>query len=466
MHKLGTKDAIKLMVNGSLALAEIEANGIRIHTEYLESAIVDTKSKIKTLTEEIRTDEVYETWRREYGQKTNLASRTQLAHVLFDVLGHESKSVTESSGRQKADAAALEYVDIPFVKKYITIEKLKKLLSVNLTGLKNEVVDGFIHPVFNLNLVVTFRSSCERPNTQNFPKRDEGIAEIVRRCLIAREGYQSVSLDFKAVEVMVGYCYHKDPTMYTYLTDPTTDMHRDMAAQCYMIGQEQVTSKARYCAKNLFVFPQFYGDYYIACARNLWEAIGKHKLETADGVPLKKHLKSKGIKRLGECNPQQRPEPNTFEKYLQEVEHDFWKNRFKVYDQWKKEWWEQYQEKGGFRTLTGFYVRWGKAGPLSKNECINNPVQGDAFHCNLWTIIQLRKKLKKYRMKTKLIGQIHDSTEADVWPSEMDDFLGMAKETVEVDLPKAWPWICVGLKIEAEVAPVGGSWWDKKTVKV
>lgn len=464
--KATTRDAMKLMMEGSLALAEVERAGIKIDVPYLENTVTTITSRIKGLTEAIRTDPVYETWRREYGQKTNLASREQLSHVLFDVLGHESKGQTEKGSRHKTDRASLEHIDLPFVKKLTTIEKLKDIKNKPLAAIQREIVDGFIHPVFNLNLAVTYRSSCERPNSQNFPKRDEEAAEMVRRCLIARKGFHPVSLDFKAVEVMVGYCYHRDPVMYKYLTDSTTDMHRDMAAQCYMVDQDQVTSKARYCAKNLFVFPQFYGDYYIACAKNLWEAIGKHKLETVDGVPLKKHLKSKGITKLGECNPQQRPEDGTFEKHLKEVEYDFWKRRFSVYDQWKRDWWEQYQTKGGFRTLTGFYVRWGKTGVLSKNEAINNPVQGSAFHCDLWTLIQLQKKLKKYKMKSVITAEIHDSIDADVHPTELDTFMSMAREIVEVDLPKAWPWIIVPLKIEAEVAPVGGSWWDKKPVKI
>lgn len=464
--KAGTKDAMRLMMEGSLALAEMEHTGIAVNVPYLESAIANTAKRIKDLEAEIRTDPVYETWRKKFGQKTNLGSREQLGKIVFGVLGYETKKDATATGRNKTDAAALEHIDLPFLKNLLLIEKLKKLKNTNLIGLQNEMVDGFIHPMFNLNLAVTYRSSCERPNTQNFPKRDEDLAEIVRRCLIAREGYQVVELDFKGIEVGISCCYNKDPVLIEYVKNPKMDMHRDMAAQCYMIEESEVTSKARYCAKNLFVFPQFYGDYYIACARNLWEAIGKYKLETVSGTPLKKHLRKHGIKSLGACVPSQRPEDGTFEKHLKEVEYDFWKRRFCVYDQWKKDWWEQYQTKGGFRTLTGFYVKWGKTGVLSRNEAVNNGIQGSAFHCALWTVIELQKWLRKSKMKSKLTGTIHDSVIGDIHPPELGDYLAKAKELVEIDLPKVWPWICVPLTIEAEVSPVNGSWWDKKPVKI
>ena len=35
-----------------------------------------------------------------------------------------------------------------------------------------------------------------------------------------------------------------------------------------------------------------------------------------------------------------------------------------------------------------------------------------------------------------------------------------------IDIRKHWSWINVPLKIEAEVAPVGGSWYEKSEVKI
>jgi DNA polymerase I-like protein with 3'-5' exonuclease and polymerase domains len=69
-------------------------------------------------------------------------------------------------------------------------------------------------------------------------------------------------------------------------------------------------------------------------------------------------------------------------------------------------------------------------------------------------------------MKTLIIGQIHDSIVADVPAEELEDFLELANYIMTVRLPEAWDWINVPLEIEAEVAPLNGSWADKKEMKL
>jgi DNA polymerase I-like protein with 3'-5' exonuclease and polymerase domains len=174
-------------------------------------------------------------------------------------------------------------------------------------------------------------------------------------------------------------------------------------------------------------------------------------------------LEKQGIKELGECNPRRRPRPGTFEFRVKEVEELFWKKRFTVYDQWKKDWFAAFQKNGGFKTLTGFWIGaiGGKQGLLKRNDVSNWPIQGAAFHCLLWTLIQLTKEIRKRKMKTKVVGQIHDSVIADVPEREIQDYLEMAKRIMTVDLPKAWTWINVPLDTEAEVCPLGGSWHTK-----
>jgi intein/homing endonuclease len=87
--------------------------------------------------------------------------------------------------------------------------------------------------------------------------------------------------------------------------------------------------------------------------------------------------------------------------------------------------------------------------------------KNSAFHCLLWTLIQLTREIRKRKMKTKVVGQIHDSVIADVPEREIQDYLEMAKRIMTVDLPKAWTWINVPLDTEAEVCPLGGSWHTK-----
>ena len=453
------KDAYKLLHDGTLALANVEHNGMRIDTKKLDKTIDNVNKEIEKRETKLKDTKVWKKWKDRYKDKANIDSRFQLGIVFFQDMGFETDARTET-GRPKTDEETLSKVNHPFAKTYLGLQKLKKLASTYLKGIRKEVCNGFLHPAFNLNLVKTFRGSSSGPNFQNIPIRDKSIGRLIRSCFIPREDHILVELDYGQLEVRIAACYNKDPVLIEYINDPTKDMHRDMAAECYMLTQEQVSKTARFCAKNQFVFPQFYGSYYIDCSRNLWNAIDTDNLETADGVSLKEHLRSKGIKKLGNCNPSISPADGTFERHIMEVEQDFWGLRFQVYDEWKKEWWAKYQETGTFKMLTGFEVK----GVYRRNEVINSPVQGTAFHILLWSLIQLNNWLVNHNKKTKLIGQIHDSILADVHKSELKGFLKLAKRIMTVEVRKHWDWIIVPLEVEAEASNV--NWFEKQEIEI
>jgi DNA polymerase-1 len=458
-----TADAYDLLHQGVLALADVEANGMRVDVGRLDRTIVETGRKIEEITAELQRDQVWKSWKRRYRDKASIGSRMQLATVLGDELSPGKKRT--ATGRTSVDEEALEQIDLPFVKGFLRLEKLKKLKSTYLVGVQREVVDGLVHPSFNLHLVRTHRSSSDSPNFQNIPIRDKEIGELIRSCFVPRKGRLLVEVDYSAIEVRIAACYHQDPTMIKYIEDPTKDMHRDMAAECYMLEQGQVTKEARFYAKNQFVFPEFYGSYYVQCAPNLWNAIDRAglKVQMPNGEPgrsLKAHLEDQGIDGLGDCDPRQKPRKGTFEHHIQQVEQDFWGRRFRVYAKWKQDWHRQYLKQGWFDLLTGFRI----AGVYGRNDVINYPVQGVAFHCLLWSLVRLVKWLKKNRMKTVIVGQIHDSIVADVHPDELDDFLAMAKRVMTGDIRKHWGWIIVPLEIEAESSET--NWFDKRKVEL
>lgn len=461
----------QLLHDGALALSQIEDNGIQIDTELLERSIRSTTRKIRYKEEELNKSDVVKIWKMHYREKTKLTSNEQLGYVLFKIMGFDCPKRTEHGGFA-TDEETLSTIDHPFVQTFLTKRRLEKARKTYLIGIRNELVDGILRPSFTLNIATTFRSTAEKPSFQNMPVRIPWLMKLIRSIFIARPGNQLIEIDYKGVEVGMAACYHKDPTMISYLEDKTKDMHRDMAAQCYMIPVKDLTEAnangekwakdIRYCAKNKFVFPQFYGDWYVDCARSLWNAIDQMKLALKDGTPLKKHLRRKGIKELGACEPGESPFEGTFEAHIQKIERDFWTRRFPVYAQWRKDWHEAYRKKGWCKTKTGFIVQ----GWMKRNEVINYPVQGSAFHALLWSIIQLQnKELRRRKMKTVIVGQIHDSLLGDGPPEERDDFIEVCEKVTTVDLRNHWKWINVPFEIEAEVCPVGGNWAQKKGYK-
>jgi DNA polymerase-1 len=455
-----TKDAYRLMHEGVKALSQVEANGIRIDTDYLKNAIQDTTNKIKRLQEELEKSKISRQWRKHFGEKTNLGSRAQLGVVLFEIMGLKCTQWTPT-GRPTVDVEVLSALKIPFVDKLLEVERCKKVRSTYLRGILREVdSDGFLHPFFNLHIPVTYRGSSDHPNFQNMPIRNPEYAELIRRAFIPRSpNHYLVEADYKGIEVCAAACYNQDPVLIEYIKDPSKDMHRDMALECFLLNKRQVDKKIRQTTKNSFVFPEFYGNIYTACATDLWNDIDRYNLKLPNGIGLKKHLRKFGIKRLGDCDPKTDPKAGSFEKLIYEVEQDFWTNRFFEYAEWKRKWYSDYQSRGYIDTLTGFR----QEGIFKRNEIINYPIQGSAFHCLLWSLIQLVKtELRKYKLKSKIIGQIHDSIVGDVPNGELRDYIQLLQEVMVDKLRKHWKWIIVPLTVEFEVAPKGKSWFEKK----
>jgi hypothetical protein len=254
--------------------------------------------------------------------------------------------------------------------------------------------------------------------------------------------------------------------MVRYVSDPATDMHRDVAMQLFSLPKKEVSKLSRYIAKNGFTFPQFYGSYYADCAKNIWNQIDLLKIKTESGMPLLKWLKKKGITKLGNTDkdlPHFSSEPGSFVDRVQEVENDFWNNRFKVYKQWKWDWYTKYLEQGGwFRMLTGFVCQ----GLMDRKQVCNYPVQGSAFHHVLWSLIQLQNTMEKKKMRSRAIAEIHDSILGYFHKREVDDVLVLAKQIMTQDARKHWKCINVPITIEASLAPEGGTWYDTKKVEI
>jgi len=457
-----TQKAFDLLHQSTVALSRVEARGIRMDTAYLNSTIKTVQERIDRMEERLLDSKVARVWKKRVGSKFKLDSLQQLGVTLFQDLGHVSTEQTET-GLPKMDEQTLSTIDDPFVKLYFKCKKLKKARTTYLMGIQREIVDGILHPVFNLHLVVTYRSSSDSPNFQNIPIRNLSIGKMIRKAFIARRGRRLVELDYSGVEVRVAACYHKDPVMIEYIKDPTKDMHRDMAGECFCVPPNMVSKEMRYCGKNMFVFPQFYGDWYIDCARHLWEAVDKMDLKLVDGTPLREHLNRKGIRERGELIPGNDPTRGSFEAHIRATEHDFWKRRFKVYDRWRQQWYDAYKGQGWFQTKSGFVVQ----GYMKRNEVINSPVQGTAFHLLLWSLKELvLKELRKHKMRTYIIGQIHDSIVADVPEEEFEDFLVLANNVMTQQVRKWAPWLTVPLEVEAEASPVNGNWAEKEAVEI
>jgi DNA polymerase-1 len=430
----------KLLHDGALALGVAEQNGIRIDVHHLEKTYQKLEAEEKRFEKKILKSKGGKLWKKTYGDSLRFGGLEQLRFVLRECYDIDVKGTL--------DKGVLGKIDNPFVKDILELRKLVKAKSTYVLGILNEVIDGYIYPNFNLHTTVTYRSSSSSPNFQNIPVRDPWVSELVRSAFIPRKGNRIVEADYSGIEVRVAACYHKDPTMLQYL-NTNYDMHKEMAAEVYKIPLKLVTKQIRNIVKNKFVFPMFYGSYHKLIAPDLWEAVTEQTIETSDGKNLLSELKYQKIGTF-----------SSFLEHIKRIEDKFWFDRFPVYQNWRTEWWETYQKKFYFDTYTGFSCR----GYMKKNEVINFPIQGSAFHCLLWSFINLTKALRKRKMKTKLIGQIHDSIVADVPENEFEEYIDILTEISTKKIREYWDWIILPLEIEIEASDVNESWFNKKVI--
>lgn len=453
-----TEEAFNLFLKGTLALSRAEMCGIRVDTEYCERQKRFLTKKIDRLEQEFKETTFFRHWEHSVRGAVNINSDTQLRHFLYDVKKLKIPKFTYS-GKGATDAEALSQLNIPELEILAQRDKLKRLRDVNIDGFLREQVNGVIHPSFSLNLAKTYRSGCSNPNLQSIPIRDEESMLICRKALYPRKGHQLLEVDFSGIEVRVAACYHKDTTMLKYIRDPKSDMHGDMAKQIFRIENFDKKSPDHYilrqAAKNGFVFPEFYGDYYKNCAKNMactWGKLGEGRWKSGEGIPLNggtiaDHLISLGITSL-----------KKFEDHLQKIEKDFWTNRFSEYDEWKDRWYSTYKKYGYLTTLTGFTCK----EVMSKNDVINYPVQGSAFHCLLQSFIWVDEIMQKEKWDSKLIGEVHDSMLLDIHPDELEHVAKTIKKITTEQLTDRWKWLIIPMDAEMALCPVDKPWAYKE----
>lgn len=456
------KRAYELFHKGALALAKAERVGFRIDVKYCEDKKKELTEEIERLEKELLKTRFVRHWQHYFGHKFNINSNFQLSHILYKVRKIKPVKLTKS-GMGATDDEALKGIvgQVPELEKILRMRRLRKIRDTYLDAFLREQIDGVIHPFFNLTTARSYRSSCEAPNFQNIPKRDKEAQKITRKAIYPRKGHQLLEVDYKSLEVIIAACYHKDPNMIEYLTSPQSDMHADIAKQIFFLDEldkhipEQ--KKLRTAAKNGFVFPQFYGATYESCAYNLaygWGEVpyGKWKGGVGiNGICLVDWLREKGIKSF-----------RGFEKHIEDIEQDFWYNRFPRYRRWRERMWELYQKRGWLKMKTGFCC----SGVLKRNEVINRPIQGSAFHCLLWSFIRLTEISEEENWDSKLIGQIHDSILIDLNPDERDMVVKTVKRVMCEDIRKEWDWLIIPLDVEFAISPVDSSWYEQEDLRI
>jgi len=430
------KKAIEFFTEGSLALAHAEYNGIIYDVELSKQTEARIAKKMDVIEQIVLSSDELKSWDKD--KKFRVSAPGDITHLLFDVLGYECTEENKTkTGRPKSDADTLEqYKNIPIVSYVLDWRRWAKAKTTYFEGYAREAVNGLIHTTFNLHNVDSFRSSSDSPNMQNPPKHDDVVARMFRATVKPRKGHRLIEYDYNSLEARIVATYNKDPHWIAYVSDPTTDMHRDMALRIFLKEKNFITDQERFSAKNGFVFPTIYGSWYKNTAKNIWEMI---EMET------KLHLKKNGITNLDD-----------FTEHMRTIENWFWGDMFPAAYEWKEKTVKEFEKKGYIDSHLGFRYK----APMSINQLLNYQTQGTAFHCLLWAFTNVTKRMEKQRMKSKIISEIHDAMLIDAEPEEEDvlDHLVWLYGTQKIQ--DEFDWLIVPLLIKRESSDVDGSWAD------
>jgi len=202
-------------------LIDMEKEGIKVDTDYLEKLQVKLTQKLEELTKEIYSLS---------GSEFNIKSTKQLAHILFEVLKLPVKKKTKTG--YSTDEKVLNSLKNthPIIPKLLEYRKLDKLLSTYIIPLKEYAKKDKNHKIYTHFLqtgTATGRLSSKNPNLQNIPTSTE---INIRNAFITDKLF--VSLDYSQIELRLLAHFSEDENLINaFLNDK--DIHLETAIKIF-----------------------------------------------------------------------------------------------------------------------------------------------------------------------------------------------------------------------------------------
>ncbi|MGF1491640.1 MAG: DNA polymerase I [Microcoleaceae cyanobacterium] len=178
-------------------LAEMELQGIRIDTDYLQQLSQEI---------EVQLNQIEQQAYKDAGEEFNLSSPKQLSELLFETLGLSKKKSRKTKTGYSTDAKVLDKLkgDHPVVDCILEHRTLAKLKSTYVDALPELVNPKTrrVHTDFNQAITATGRLSSSNPNLQNIPIRTE-FSRQIRRAFIPESDWLLVAADYSQIELRI-----------------------------------------------------------------------------------------------------------------------------------------------------------------------------------------------------------------------------------------------------------------------
>lgn len=357
-------------------LADMEMAGVNIDTESLKETSTELTQRMIEIEQEI-----YEM----AGERFNISSPKQVGDILFEKMKIIEKPKKTKTGQYVTSEDVLQTLKTKheIVDKILKFRGLKKLLSTYIDTLPTLINrrTKHIHTSFNQTVTATGRLSSSDPNLQNIPVRGDDGKEI-RKAFIPDEGCMFFSADYSQIELRVMAHLSGDENMIEAFREGH-DIHAATAAKIYKEDIKNVTRDQRNKAKRAN-FGIIYGITVFGLAERL-EIERKEARELIDG-----YFQSfpKVAEYMEQCKQTAREKG-----YVETIFH-------------RRRYLPDINSRNA--TVRGYAER----------NAINAPIQGSAADIIKVAMINIHRRMKEEKLRSKMILQVHDELNFSVYPSE------------------------------------------------
>lgn len=392
-------------------LNEMETQGVKIDTQYLNKLEKEFEAELSILKEGIF---------EKCGLEFNLNSPKQLGDVLFDKLKLVSKPKKTKTGQYSTSEEVLSELanDHDIIKQILDWRSLDKLQNTYVKSLPNEVsvITDRIHSNFNQTVTSTGRLSSNNPNLQNIPIRTQNGQKIRKAFIPRNNDFILMAADYSQIELRVIASLSNEENMIdAFLKDQ--DIHTITASKIYNIDPDNVSRNQRSNAKTVN-----FGIIYGVSAFGLSQQTELTRMESK--VMIENYFKN---------YPK-------LKNYMSE-QIEFARNQGYVQTM-----------MGRRRYLPNINSQNNMLRSSAERNAINAPIQGTAADIIKIAMININNKLKNQSLKSKMILQVHDELVFDVFKSEKDIVSRIVKDTMESAVN-----LLVPLKVDMEF---GENWLD------
>lgn len=379
-------------------LGDMEYEGVKVD----EGTLLQLSGELEVESAKTK-KEIYEI----AGVRFNIASPKQLGEVLFDKLKLSDKPKKTKTGQYATGEEILSYLaaEHPIAGKILDFRELQKLKSTYVDALPALISpkDGRIHTSYNQAVAATGRLSSTNPNLQNIPIRTAKGREI-RKAFVPRDAdHILMAADYSQIELRIMAAFAKDESMIEAFKNGR-DIHATTASKIFKVPLEEVDGDMRRKAKTAN-----FGIIYGISAFGLGQRLGIPRKEAAAII---------------DAYFEEFP---SVKSYMDNVINGARENEYVETVLGRRRYLRDINSKNA--TMRGFAER----------NAINAPIQGSAADMIKVAMINIQQWMKKEKLTSKMILQVHDELVFDVHLSEKDlmkkNIPEFMKTAVELDVP-------------------------------